>query len=567
MLSALLTLPLLAVPQVQEAAAADETGASAWIRRNAHPLAGVEPESGSEDLAALGALAEARVVALGDTTRGARALEGLKERVTRYLCGEHGFSLVALHADVPGVRRLDAWANGGAGDPVALIAALDPPSQRTEELLSLVAWARAFNAAGKGPVRFVGIDPTWPESAMSEVLAFVKRYDAHFAPELEETYARIATARVGSTSPFGSASGTLPFASLAGKRVAFSGWIRTEGVTDGHAGLWLRASGTRAGYQFFDDMQDRGPRGDTPWTRYEVGDQFGDDILFVHFGAVLHGRGKAWFDGFEVTVDGQPLEGLTDLDLDFEQGIVGFDVSHPPYHATLEEGAHSGRQCLALQFVDPASMGEVEPMDAVRHAIRVKLHLRGDRATVLAKVPDAEFEWAAHNANLVSQAMQIRNGDTGFFEAKSLGENLLRALEEAPEAKVVLWTHDEHAGRAPRALGAFLADRFGRAYVPLALTASRGEELSSTERPRTRPLVQAPPDSLEAHCATVGVSALALDLRGASDAGAEAAWLVSGAPMRTHARADEAFPASPLARRFDWVLWVDQTAAARALAR
>jgi hypothetical protein len=400
MICALLTL--LVAPVLQEAPATES--AAAWIRRHAQPLAGVEPESASEDLAALAALAEARVVALGDTTQGAHALAGLKQRLTRYLCGEHGFSLVGLHADVPGVRRLDAWANGGAGDPVALIAALDPPAQRTEELLSLVAWARAFNAAGRGPVRFVGFDPTWPGSAMQEVLGFVREHDAHFAPDLEDTYRRIATARIGSTSPFGTATGTLPFASLAGRRVRFSGWIRTAGVTDGRAGLWLRAGGTRGGYRFFDDMQDRGPRGDTSWTRYEIEEQLGDDLLFVHFGAVLHGRGTAWFDGFEVTVDGSPLADLANLDLDFEQGIVGFDVSHPPYYPTLEEGAHSGRQCLALQYVDPATTGQVEPMDAVRLAIGVKLHLRNDRPTVLASVPDEAFEWAAYTHRRAEEA-------------------------------------------------------------------------------------------------------------------------------------------------------------------
>lgn len=106
---------------------------------------------------------------------------------------------------------------------------------------------------------------------------------------------------------FGVATGKLPLDLVKGRTVRFSGWIRTEGVTDEWAGLWFRVDGPD-GHIGFDNMQDRGVKGDTDWARYSIELPVGEEAINVVFGCLHTGSGKAWFDAFTITIDGEPYE-------------------------------------------------------------------------------------------------------------------------------------------------------------------------------------------------------------------------------------------------------------------
>lgn len=121
-----------------------------------------------------------------------------------------------------------------------------------------------------------------------------------------------ASGRVRSTSdPDRGAFGTMtqcfgPPASFVGRRVRYSGYLRTENVTGG-AGLWMRVDGPDQGrpigrFLAFDNMGDRPVTGSSEWQRYDI-------ILPVHaeatgicFGFLLNGPGTVWGDdlAFEV---------------------------------------------------------------------------------------------------------------------------------------------------------------------------------------------------------------------------------------------------------------------------
>ena len=51
-------------------------------------------------------------------------------------------------------------------------------------------------------------------------------------------------------------------AAAAGKHVVLSGWIRTEDLRGGYAGLWWRVDGADNSRLAFDNMAGRGPSGD-----------------------------------------------------------------------------------------------------------------------------------------------------------------------------------------------------------------------------------------------------------------------------------------------------------------
>lgn len=89
-----------------------------------------------------------------------------------------------------------------------------------------------------------------------------------------------------------------------GKKVKLTGYIKTEDVTDGYAGLWMRID-PRLG---FDNMQDRGITGTTDWTSYTIElDLKAMSAKNIYVGALLAGKGKMWIDHLEVTIDGKPL--------------------------------------------------------------------------------------------------------------------------------------------------------------------------------------------------------------------------------------------------------------------
>ncbi|MFJ6810565.1 erythromycin esterase family protein [Streptomyces anulatus] len=163
-----------------------------WIRETAHPLTTVDASEPLDDLRPLlGMLPErTAVVGYGAGTRGAHQVFALQTRMARLLVGEAGFRAVALDQDWTLVARLDAHVRTGSGDPVALLEAAEPFS-RTEEVLALVRWMRAFNEAHPGdPVRLTGVSPhETGASAYDTVAGYVRRAEPGLMDELERCYA------------------------------------------------------------------------------------------------------------------------------------------------------------------------------------------------------------------------------------------------------------------------------------------------------------------------------------------------------------------------------------------
>lgn len=94
-------------------------------------------------------------------------------------------------------------------------------------------------------------------------------------------------------------------AAAAGCDVCLTGWVRTEGVDGGLAGIWIGG----------DDNADWDPadggittfvKGTSDWTQLSVQAHLSDTAKLI-VAAILMGEGAAWFDDFRVTIDGVPL--------------------------------------------------------------------------------------------------------------------------------------------------------------------------------------------------------------------------------------------------------------------
>jgi len=141
---------------------ATEPGADAavrWLRANAAAVATVNPDVAGRDLAPLSAIAgDARIVAFGEATHGAREFFQFKDRAFRHLARNDGFRGFAIEANFAAVEAIDRWVNGGDGDPEALVGGMGFWTWDTEEVLSLVRWMREQNLRHGARLRMFGID-------------------------------------------------------------------------------------------------------------------------------------------------------------------------------------------------------------------------------------------------------------------------------------------------------------------------------------------------------------------------------------------------------------------------
>lgn len=103
---------------------------------------------------------------------------------------------------------------------------------------------------------------------------------------------------------FGFISNVLPFKYAKGKSIELKGKIKTKNVENGYAGLWFSAKNDD-GTTTFDNMNERGIKNSTDWTEVSIKLDVKNSVNNISFGALLTGKGKAWFDHLEIYIDGK----------------------------------------------------------------------------------------------------------------------------------------------------------------------------------------------------------------------------------------------------------------------
>ncbi len=95
-----------------------------------------------------------------------------------------------------------------------------------------------------------------------------------------------------------------------GSTIKLSGYIKTENVESGYAGLWLRLDPNVG----FDNMSDGGAKGTCDWKKFSVTLRYKSDMTKeIVAGCILQGDGKAWFDDLSITIDGKEIGSLEEL--------------------------------------------------------------------------------------------------------------------------------------------------------------------------------------------------------------------------------------------------------------
>jgi protein-L-isoaspartate(D-aspartate) O-methyltransferase len=136
---------------------------------------------------------DARVVLLGEATHGTSQFYELRDRMTRALVHDKGFSVVAVEADWTDAARIDAYVRDRAAPPAAWQAFARFPTWmwRNQETKQLVDWLRGYNERREPQrrVRFAGLDLYGLHQSIAEVLSYLDAVDADTARVARERYA------------------------------------------------------------------------------------------------------------------------------------------------------------------------------------------------------------------------------------------------------------------------------------------------------------------------------------------------------------------------------------------
>ncbi|MGM1431260.1 S41 family peptidase [Sphingobacterium lactis] len=104
--------------------------------------------------------------------------------------------------------------------------------------------------------------------------------------------------------------------SYIGKNITLSGSIKSENVTEGYGGLWMKINPNIA----FSDMADRGVKGTTEWKEYKITLPITNtNIKNILIGGYLLGKGKLWLDNFKIYIDDKPLNDKYSVKSNFKQ--------------------------------------------------------------------------------------------------------------------------------------------------------------------------------------------------------------------------------------------------------
>ncbi|MBE2213214.1 MAG: erythromycin esterase family protein [Opitutaceae bacterium] len=532
----------------------------AWVRASAMPLATERAGSGFDDLAPLGdRLGPARIVSLGEPTHGSREVFEMKHRLVEYLATELGFSLFAIEANMPEAQRLNDYVLGGPGDAAELIRGMYFWTWSTEEVRALVEWMRRFNTDPANrprgrKIEFTGFDMQAPATPA----AIARDYAAAHLPGSLPMFESAQRALTEATGPaFSTAVGTFPIELVRGRRIVFSGWMKTDDVR-GWAGLWWRADTAEKHSAAFDNMANRGPRGTTPWRRYEVALDIPEDARNVNFGTLLSGRGRAWFDDLAVTIDGVAYDPTGHFDFGFEaEPIRGFAVrDRKDDEITLDDERRQGAKSLRITRLEPRDTHEDLHAQWTACAEAIRTHSVGDVSEQQA--------WALQMAQLV-----IQNLDTRLKRRTRdacMADNVRWLAGRDPARKIILWAHNGHISRASGLMGAHLDQAFGVAHVVVGFATARGDYRAMGRNPARLgvfPLTPPEAHAVEGVFAATGLSRFVIDLRPARavDAPAAAAWFAEPRPFRSIGAGEMArqFRDTAVARDYDLLVYLDET--------
>jgi erythromycin esterase-like protein len=133
-------------------------------------------------------IGDARVVMLGEASHGTHEFYRWRDRLTRRLIAERGFSFVAVEGDWPDCDRVNRSvrrAPDAPADPRSALAAFERwPTWMwaNDEVVQFCRWLREHNAAAVQPAGFHGLDVYSLWESLREILVYLRAHDPDGMP-------------------------------------------------------------------------------------------------------------------------------------------------------------------------------------------------------------------------------------------------------------------------------------------------------------------------------------------------------------------------------------------------
>ncbi|QUL58019.1 helix-turn-helix transcriptional regulator [Paenibacillus tritici] len=138
-----------------------------------------------------------------------------------------------------------------------------------------------------------------------------EKYEVRIDPRIcYKTSPSMQLQSIEETAPDANVFGTLmqqfQAGQYLGRRMRFSGFVRTEDVT-GWCGLWMRVDDRQQELLAFDNMQNRSIQGTTEWNHYACVLEIPPEADIINIGILLCGSGKVWLGECEFEEVGKDI--------------------------------------------------------------------------------------------------------------------------------------------------------------------------------------------------------------------------------------------------------------------
>src|SRR5690348_16749547 len=122
-----------------------------WLKGYAKAFGSTLPGGDARDLQPfMDFVGSARILACGEAARGTHEFFTLKHRLWELLVREKGFTLFAIEDGWVEAQRINEFVCYGHGDPLRLLDGLRFWTWKTQEMLDLILWMRAYNERRDG---------------------------------------------------------------------------------------------------------------------------------------------------------------------------------------------------------------------------------------------------------------------------------------------------------------------------------------------------------------------------------------------------------------------------------
>ena len=261
--------------------------------------------------------------------------------------------------------------------------------------------------------------------------------------------------------------------------------------------------------------------------------------------------------------------------------FTGFDIQSfegPLYHLILyskykDQTISNLVDSLSIMLYNPSQTNneiEIKKQNIlkIRKCDQILSYLKNAQKESDGNKDGNELNVIIQNANVIHQYLDyFSNGCPGTMRDKYMSENVSWILDNNPDAKIVLWAHNEHISKQLYWMGEYLSKKYNEKYYSIGFltnegkyTAGIGDVISTKNK-----LIRGEPGSFEFNFNKIGLPCFFFDLNSINKNEPNSLWLDKKLNQRiigADATEEQFFP-TVLRKKFDAIIYINSTTATK----